>query len=161
MVKQAVELLLTVHLDDRSGELRVPIMHPLHCLQSRLANVVDLGRRSELARRQLEASPIVLREYLSEMLDRGGHKHVTGVLSSLATYLLMHPTGKTAHREMSNDPARILDRFQDDARLDARWRELTLKRMRKKIAGRRTAWGAVKARMTTIFGGPDPSGDET
>jgi hypothetical protein len=133
-------------------------MHPFHCLQSRLANVVELGRNTELARRQLEASPIVLREYLFEMLADGHHKHVTGVLQALYRYLLSG-TGRRAHKEMKNDPADILAAFQDDERLDPRWRERSLASMRRTIAERRTAWGALKARLSHIFGGASPAAD--
>jgi hypothetical protein len=148
--KQAVQLVLTVRVGDGTGQLNVPIMHPLHCMQSRLANVVDLGRRTDLAKRQLEASSVVLVEYLSERLDHGGAKHVTGVLRSLYNYLLTDPTGKNAHHHMSNDPAAILDRFVNDERLDKRWRRLTLQKMRDRVHARRTAWGAMKARVMGI-----------
>lgn len=147
LVKQAVEILLTVRIGERAGELRIPIMHPLHCLQSRLANVIELHRGTDLAKRQLEASPIILREYLSEMLSAGRHQHVTGVLQSLYDYLLTDPNGRQAHRNMQNDPVLVLDHFQDDERLDARWRELSLASMRRTVAERRTAWGAMKARL--------------
>lgn len=145
--KQAVQLVLTVRIAAGTGELYLPIMHPLHCMQSRLANVVELGRTSDLARRQLEASAVVLGEYLSERLDDGGQKHVTGVLQSLHHYLLTDPTGRKAHQHMSNDPAAILDRFADDERLDERWRRFNLTSMRGKIRRRRTAWGATVERL--------------
>lgn len=153
--RQAVELHLDVILAEGIGQLKVPIMHPLHCMQSRLANVVELSRDTDLARRQLEASPIVLREYLSELLDAGQHKHVMGVLQVLHGYLLSDPNGRKAHKEMRNDPAAILDRFQDDERLDPRWREKSLAPMRAKIAERRTSWGAMKARFNMAVGRAD------
>ena len=140
---QAIDLKMTVKLREGIGELHVPIMHPFHCMQSRLANVVGLGRRTELALRQLEASPIVLREYLREVLANGGHKHVTGVLQALYKYLITG-TGRRAHNEMKNDPATILAAFQDDERLDAKWRELSLASMLRTIDERRTAWGGLQ-----------------
>ncbi|KIU25994.1 hypothetical protein SR41_16570 [Sphingomonas melonis] len=148
--KQAVQLVLSVRVGEGTGTLYVPIMHPLHCMQSRLANVVDLGRRTDLAKRQLEASSVVLAEYLSERLRDGSVKHVMGVLQALHQYLLTDPTGKKAHHHMSNDPAAILDRFMDDERLDERWRQLTLKGMRTRVHERRTAWGAMKARAKGV-----------
>ena len=150
--KQAVEIRLTVRVGGKIGELRAPIMHPFHCMQSRLANVVDLHRDTDLSRRQLEASPIVLREYLSEVLEGGGHRHVTGVLQVLYDYLQSDPTGRKAHKSMENDPAAILDHFQDDKRLDVRWRELSLASMRRMLAERRTAWGAMTARIKRAVG---------
>lgn len=138
--RQAIDLRMTVRLEESTGELHVPIMHPFHCMQSRLANVIELGRKHDLALRQLEASPIVLREYLREMLDQGNHKHVTGVLRALNTYLLTHPNGRKAHKVMKNDPALILAAFQDDTRLDERWREMSLASMRQTLEKRRTSW---------------------
>ncbi|WP_341896752.1 hypothetical protein [Sphingobium sp. YR657] len=138
--KQAVEVRMTVRAGSRAGQMLVPIMHPLHCMQSRLANVVTLHRHTDLARRQLEASPIVLREYLFEVLASGGHRHVTSVLQGLSDYLLSDPVGRKAHKEMKNDPAAIFARFQHDDRLDERWREKSLAAIRQKIADRREAW---------------------
>lgn len=150
--KQAVEIILTVRAGERNGELRVPIMHPLHCMQSRIANVTALHRDTELARRQLEASPIVLREYLSEVLGNGQHKHVTGVLQALYAYLISDPNGRQAHKIMANDPAEVLCHFQKDERLDERWRNKSLGSMLSTVADRRTAWGAMKARINSAIG---------
>jgi hypothetical protein len=152
MEKQAVELNLTVRAGKKVGALKIPIMHPFHCMQSRLANVVELGRETDLAHRQLDASPIVLREFLSDMLATGGHKHVTSVLQALYDYLLTDTNGRKAHKRMKNDPAAILDYFQDDARLDLRWREMSLASMRRTIAVRRTAWGAMRATLLRVIG---------
>ena len=151
LIGQAVELRLTVRLAEAVGQLRIPVMHPFHCMQSRLANVIELGRNTDLARRQLEASPIILREYLDDMLGAGQVKHVTGVLQALRDYLLSDPNGRKAHRVMANDPARILDHFQHDERIDARWRERSLASMRRTIASRRTAWGALTERLMTAL----------
>jgi hypothetical protein len=92
----------------------------------------------------LEAPSIVLREYLFEVLaDRNG-KHVTGVPQALYDFLLTG-IGRRAHKTMKNDPAGPLAAFQDDARLDKRWREKSLASMRRTIDRRRTAWGAFAA----------------
>jgi hypothetical protein len=138
--KQAVEMRMTVRAGSRVGEMLVPIMHPLHCMQSRLANVVTLDRDTDLARRQFEASPIVLREYLFEVLANGGHRHVTSVLQGLSEYLLSDPVGRKAHNEMKNDPAAIFHQLENDERLDERWREKMLMAIRERIAVRREAW---------------------
>lgn len=93
----------------------------------------------------------MLREYLFETLANGSHKHVTGVLQALYKYLITG-TGRRAHKVMRNDPADILAAFQDDERLDARWREMSLASMRETIEKRRTAWGAVMGRIDDILG---------
>lgn len=71
---------LTVRFGERMGELGIPIMHPFLCLQSLLAIVIKLYQDTDLAQRQLEASPSALREYLSEVLEACGRKHITDVL---------------------------------------------------------------------------------
>lgn len=145
--KSAVELVLQVRTDQGVGTLAVPIMHPLHCLQSRVANVIRLGRRHDVALRQLEASPIVLREYISETLDEGEHREATATLERLFEYLRSDIDGKQAHKVMRRDPASILDHFAEDPRIDIRYRENTLANMRTQLAERRSAWGRMKALM--------------
>ena len=140
LVKQAEQLKLTVRIGSQIGLLLLPIMHPLHCMQSRIANVVELKRRSELSIRQMEASPIVLREYLSERLNTGGQKHVIGVLQVLFHYLKSDINGRKAHKHMNNDPADVLTAFQDDPRLDERWRDKSLRSMRDTLTTKRQAW---------------------
>jgi hypothetical protein len=139
--KAAVNIVLQVKMAKGIGTLKVPIMHPFHCLQSRIANVVTLHRKQDVARRQLEASPIVLREYMSEMLAAGDHREATDTLEHVFEYLRSDVVGKGAHRIMKNDPAAILDHFAEDERIDIRYRENTLANMRQQLAERRKAWG--------------------
>ena len=150
--KQAVQIQMEVRLPDGNAKLHIPIMHPFHCMQSRLANVVQLGRKTDLARNQLEASPIVLREFLLEQLRDGHIKHVTGVLQALYDYLSGDIVGRKAHKHMLNDPALILDAFQDDNRLDERWREKSLRSVRRSLHRRRTALGSMAARIEKALG---------
>jgi len=87
-------------------------MHPLHCLQSRIANLVKLQRRDDTARRQAEAAPIVLRASLSQALDDGDTRHVTKTPGALFDYLRKDIHGREAHRHMSSDPIDIFFRFE-------------------------------------------------
>lgn len=134
----AIEIVMQVLTAKGEGTLTVPIMHPLHCLQSRIANVVTLGRKQDVARRQLEAAPIVLREYVSEMLDTGQRREATTTLGCLFQYLRSDVVGKQAYRIMTNDPAKVLDHFADDPRIDVRYREHNLATMRDRLAALRT-----------------------
>lgn len=149
----AVELILDVRLaEGQTGTIRVPIMHPLHCLQSRLSNVVSLGRKDDTSKRQLEASPIVLREYVSETLNDGDHRHATRILELLFEYLRSDVSGRQAHLVMRNDPAAVLDHFADDERIDERYRANTLANMRQQLARRRSAWAVMAARIGRSLG---------
>ena len=150
--KQAIQIRMNVTMAEGTVELNVPIMHPFHCLQSRLANVIQLKRKTDLAHNQLNASPIVLREFLFEQLDNGQSKHVTGVLQALYIYLSSDIVGRKAHKHMRNDPSAVLDTFQNDGRLDQRWREKSLRSMRASLARKRTAWDMMAERIKDAFG---------
>ena len=143
--RSAVELILRVRTAAGEGTLAVPIMHPLHVLQSRVANVLELKRTSDLATRQLNASPIVLREYVDHMLSLGNNREATATLEQLFEYLRSHLNGRRAHKVMANDPAAILDHFADDARIDERYRAHTLNNMRQQLRKRRSAWARMAA----------------
>jgi hypothetical protein len=60
-------------LKDLSPPLKsVRVMHPIHVLTTRLANVVELGRTDEHSLRQLRAAVLVVREFIrQEILERG------------------------------------------------------------------------------------------
>lgn len=143
--KSAADLVFQVQTTGGIAELKVPIMHPFHCLRSRLANVVELNRSDGTAKRQLEAAPIVLREYIDEMLASGRERDATGTLQALFEYLRSDLTGRKAHLVMANDPAKIFDQFADDPRITERYRSHNLTTMRRQIAERRTAWGKLKS----------------
>lgn len=121
---------------DIKGEIAVPVMHPLHCLQSRIANLVELGRTDDTARRQAEAAPIVLREYIGFQLGHGGEREVVDTFRNLYDYLARDPLGRNAHAVIARDPLEAMDAFVADPRLDSRYRAMTLKpaiaRIRKK-----------------------------
>lgn len=142
--KSAADLTFKVRAGEGVTELKVPIMHPFHCLRSRIANVVELRRTDDTAKRQLEA-PIVLRAYINEMLEAGRERDATGTLQALFDYLRSDPTGRKADTIMDNDPADIFQRFVQDERIDQRYRDHNLATMQRQIAESRTARGRFKA----------------
>lgn len=124
-----VDLVLPYDHEGVQGEVALRLMHPLHCLQSRVANVTDLGRDDGTSRRQLAAAPIVLREYIAESLTDGEEREAIEVLQALFKYLRSDINGRNAHRVLRHDPVDILKHFIADGRLDARWRERSLSGM--------------------------------
>lgn len=138
-----VDLTIPYRIGERSGEIDVRLMHPLHCLQSRIANLVQLRRKDETARRQAEAAPIVLREFIVEALAAGDSKAATSTIAGLFEYLRRHYDGRDAHRHVKHDPLDILRHFLDDDRLDSRYRALTLSNMIAQIERRRTPVGRI------------------
>jgi hypothetical protein len=131
--RDAVELL--VSLTD-GGSLAVPIMHPLHCLQSRIANIVALGRRDEAALRQLAAAPIVLQAYIDEMLRVGDVREAMTTIKALFDYLRSDPNARSCPDLPMRDPASIITAYLRDNRLDWRFRWFNLRAMRRRL-GRR------------------------
>src|SRR3546814_11429517 len=88
-------------------------MHPFHCRGSRVANVIELGRRDDTAKRQLEAAPFVLREYINEMLESDRETDATATIQALFKYLRSDQNGRRANTIMTNDPAKIFDRSEE------------------------------------------------
>lgn len=146
-----VDLILPYDHEGKEAELAIRLMHPLHCLQSRVANVIDLGRNDGTSRRQLAAAPIVLREYIAESLADGEEREAINILRALFEYLRSDINGRKAHRHLTYDPIEILRHFLGDERLDARWREKSLAGMVAQLEGKRTFLG----RVLTALGRPD------
>jgi hypothetical protein len=115
-----VEILVPCQRNEQNGTAVIPLMHPLHCLQSRVANVIKLERGDDVAPRQLEASPVIVREYITEALASGDEKEATRTLQRLYQYLRSDMYGRRAHEHMRRDPAEVLNVFADDERIDER-----------------------------------------
>ncbi len=56
-----------------TGERRIPlwVMHPERCLRSRVANTTLPGKNTDLAKRQLKASIVLVRAFSQFLLDEG------------------------------------------------------------------------------------------
>jgi hypothetical protein len=134
--RDAVELVVPVR-GGEIDELAIPVMHPLHCLQSRIANVVTLGRGDGVALRQLAAAPIVLEAYVEEMLRLGEVREATVTLRRLFDYLRSDIAARACPDLPMRDPATIFQAFQLDRRLDWRFRWFSLRAMRRKLSAKR------------------------
>lgn len=66
-------------------------------------------------------------------------------LMDLFRFIRSHHFGRTAHTVTGTDVLELLKCFVDDARLDRRWRELTLIPAIRKIERKREAWAERKA----------------
>ncbi|MBX9616615.1 MAG: hypothetical protein K2X25_13540 [Caulobacteraceae bacterium] len=143
----AVELLIPYRTTEGEGVLEVPVMHPLHCFQSRVANVTRLGRTDDTALRQVNAAPIMLGHYIDEQLRVGDTREAQRVLRQLADFLMKDQDGRRAHEVCRVDPLGIIDRAEKDDRLDARFRSFNLAGLALRIrAGRelRRASGLIR-----------------
>lgn len=126
-----------------TGTVLIRLMHPLHCLQSRIANIIRLQRTDDVARRQAEAAPVVLREFISDALRDGDHRAATDTLEALFRYLRSDLHGRDAHLHLRTDPIEVIRRFADDERLDARYRDHNVAAMLKSLARRRSRLGRI------------------
>jgi hypothetical protein len=155
----AVELLIPYRTKDGEGVLEVPVMHPLHCFQSRVANVVRLGRKDDTAMRQVHAAPIMLRHYVDEQLQSGERHEAQRVLRRLADFLMRDPDGRRAHEVCGYDPLHIIDLAEKDDRLDHRFRSFNLAGLALRIrAGRELRRAAaVMSRLMPKAGPPSPA----
>lgn len=125
-------------------ELAIRLMHPLHCLQSRVANVLELDRKDGTSQRQLAAAPIVLREYINEALSDGEEREAIDIFQALFRYLQTDINGRKAHHILPSDPVDIFRHFSGDDRLDVRWREKSLVSMIRQLEEKRTILGRIK-----------------
>jgi hypothetical protein len=134
-------VIVDVPAGSKSGEvhLSIAVMHPVHCLQSRISNVLHPAtRRSDAtAMRQLEAAPIIVREYISETVGEGETREAGRCLRWLYRYIRHDIFGKKAHVDTTVDALDILRHFRDDPRLDPRFRTHNLHRMVADIEQRR------------------------
>lgn len=131
LAKQMVAIDYPIRGTGEGATVPIGVMHPLHCLQSRAANVITLGRRDDTAKRQLDAAPIVLREYVAEALGTDPNVHrarvASSVLKALGAYLTSDPVGVRLHQNTRNNPLDVVRTFREDPRFDQRFREHQLK----------------------------------
>lgn len=134
-----VEIVAPLQSTDGEVLISIPVMHPLHCLQSRIANVLSPAtkRRDDTALRQLHAAPIILREYINEAIEDNDIKEATTCLQELFRYLRSDIHGRQVHRATSIDPIFIIKSFANDARLDPRYRRHNVASMIQTLEERR------------------------
>ncbi len=133
------EIVVPMRSDEGEKLLSIPLMHPLHCLESRIANVLHPAtkRRDDTAMRQLHAAPIVLREYIEEAINDGDLREVNACFQELFKYLRSDIIGRKAHAQTPVDPLDVIRHFVSDLRFDERYRMYNLTRMIEHVEDRR------------------------
>ena len=126
-------------VEGKTVSAEIAVLHPILCLKSRIANMLSpiLMRRDELAWAQLNAAFIVVRRHIEDALGRGDWAEAHECLSSIFRYLRSDEFGKKADVELGVDALDILRAFQNDERIDRRYRSFQLKQMVAKIEKRR------------------------
>jgi hypothetical protein len=144
--RDAVELEFPMYNQDRpgSGMLLVPVMHPVHCLMSRIANVLSPAtrRNDDVALRQLHAAPLVVEAYIYEALEAGDDREATDCVQSIHRYLKTDKFGREAHKQVGFDPLDIIRSAASHPGFDQRYRERTIPNMIHEIERKRLRWGS-------------------
>lgn len=136
---RVTELVVPARTADRDVALTIPVMHPIACLMSRVANILSpaTARRDGVAMRQVQAAPIVVREFISEALKDGDIDEAHSCLQRLYVYLRSNQYGRRAHVDVPIDVLDVIRYFADDNRLDARYRENNIQSILRRIEARR------------------------
>jgi hypothetical protein len=85
-------------------------------------------RTDRIARTQAEASLVIVRRYIHDFLDEDW-KEARECFALLYWYLRRDPYVKEADIKLGIDPLTIIRAFVADGRIDARYREMQLKKM--------------------------------
>jgi hypothetical protein len=120
------------------------VMHPVHCMQSRVKNVMRLsGYRNEHAYRQLRASVLCVRGFLLELLDGGNVKAVLKWNQRIYRFAALDQDGRDVFAKHGVDP---LAAVVTDPRLPAKFNEESYARMRADVQRRRARVASQEAR---------------
>jgi hypothetical protein len=126
-------------VDGKTITAEIPVLHPILCLKSRVANMLSpiMRRRTPVAWEQLRATVIVVQRHIEEALANGHWNEAHECLSALFRYLRSDEFGKKADKELNVDILDIIRAFRNDARIDRRYRGFQLKSMITRIETRR------------------------
>lgn len=118
-------------VDGKECRAQIPVLHPVLCLKSRIANMLHpmLRRRDAFAWAQLHVAIAIVRVYIADALDDGDWKEAKICLSDVFEYVRSDKFGKVAKQELGVDLVDILRHFQDDQRIDERYRKQSLSNM--------------------------------
>lgn len=126
LMRNAVRLAATLAV---GTTVEVTVMHPLHLLASRLANINQLRRHDERTVDQAKVSIDVLRCFVGEMVELGLPTEAMWALRELEFVIRDRHAGQASHRIFGDrlDILAVLASFLDDAAFDPRWREGSLR----------------------------------
>jgi hypothetical protein len=113
--------------------LRLSVMHPERCMESRLQNTDLPNKRTELAWRQLRASIACTRAFCGELLEAGRTRDVL----KLNERIFYFAKDQRAARVALDRDIEVFDAVLDDERLPEKFRTIRLPQMREQIGALR------------------------
>lgn len=131
----SIEIDVPCVFDAREAHVLVNLMHPVHCLQSRVANVLHpaMRREDDTSRRQLAAAVPIVREYIVERLEVGDLKEATESTRDFFGWLKTDEFARQMHVETETDPLPALEAIARAPGWDERYRTLILNKMVERI----------------------------
>lgn len=105
------------------------VLHPIHCVKSRVYNYYKFGRTDAHSMRQLSLSVLCAREYLVELLSQDSmfEQTVRAWNENIFTFCVEDVHGKTIYNDSRVDPFALT--ILDDPRLNESFREKRVPRM--------------------------------
>jgi len=132
----------------------IRLLHPIHCLMSRTANVVTpaMRRRDPRSMQQLRTACQIVRAWIRWRLADSDMKEATRSLRELFEWLRGNEHARDLHRATRVDPLGIIRDLAEDSRWHKSYREKIIAGMIREIERRREIHGRrqprpVKARM--------------
>jgi hypothetical protein len=132
------------------GDVEMRVLHPLHVLRSRIANMLSAAtsRRDLISTNQARAAVEIVKLWCEARLAGGDRRVVTRELSDLVAYADRDFFGRRAFGELGIDVLAPARPFLDDPRLPDVWREKSL------AAGLDRATARRDARLNRIAPNP-------
>lgn len=123
----------SVIFEPASG-VRLRVMHPLHCLMSRVTNVAALpGYNSQHSLNQMKASVVCLRAFLLESLDHVPARTILKLIERTFRFSLRDRNALKVFRDYGVDP---FEAITPDPRLPTKFRNVRYPQMQSMLASR-------------------------
>lgn len=136
--KDVVEWAVGVEVPTSGGLINFQVMHPVHCLESRISNVGGLpGYQTRLALDQARASVLCAREYLRDRLGAGDARAARAVLRLNERIYRFAWGNMNAHKVLRDHGIDAFDAVLVDDELPRRFLELRYPDMQRRLGWKR------------------------
>lgn len=123
-------------LVDGDRQVKVWVMHPERCMESRVHNSVLANKQTDLAWRQLRASILCARAFSQLLLDERGEAAIRDVLK-LNERIFSFAQGERCSKLASDRRIEVFDAVLADERLPEKFRTIRLPQMQERIRAMR------------------------
>jgi hypothetical protein len=162
-LEEVFDMAIGVDAPDQNETTFFRVMHPVHCLESRISNVGGLpGYQTELALAQAHASILCAREYLRDRLDEGAVRPVLRLNERIYRFAYYNDHACTVLKKYGID---AFDAVLVDDRLPEAFRTKRYPQMRSSLDKRRArkeqverAAAARRQSQGSSSNGPDQTG---